>query len=54
MNNTNTLDRKTTDRRERRASAEAFIKKCIRVNRFPILKKIYIEGKLHPIKVGNA
>jgi phosphomethylpyrimidine synthase len=44
-------DRKTTDRRERRAAAEAFIKN-VSGQSFPNSKKIYIEGKLHPIKVG--
>ncbi len=47
----NTTDRKTTDRRERRASAEAFIKN-VSGQSFPNSTKIYIEGKLHPIKVG--
>ncbi|NPA71242.1 MAG: phosphomethylpyrimidine synthase ThiC [Gammaproteobacteria bacterium] len=52
MNTTNqTPDRKATDRRERRASAEAFIKN-VSGQSFPNSKKIYVEGKLHPIKVG--
>ncbi|GKT11621.1 MAG: phosphomethylpyrimidine synthase [Thiomicrorhabdus sp.] len=47
----NTTNHKSTDRRERRAAAEAFIQN-VSGQSFPNSKKIYIEGKLHPIKVG--
>ena len=47
----NPTDRKSTDRRERRASAEAFIQN-VSGQSFPNSKKIYISGKTHDIKVG--
>jgi len=41
----------STDRRQRRAEAEAFIQN-VSGQSFPNSKKIYVEGKLHPIKVA--
>ncbi len=47
----NPTDCKTTDRRERRASAEAFIQN-VSGQSFPNSQKVYVKGKLHPIQVG--
>ena len=41
----------TTDRRQRRAEAEAFIQN-VSGQSFPNSKKIYVDGDIHPIKVG--
>lgn len=41
----------STDRRQRRAEAEAFIQN-VSGQSFPNSKKVYVEGKLHPIKVA--
>ncbi|MDA3808008.1 MAG: phosphomethylpyrimidine synthase ThiC, partial [Thiomicrorhabdus sp.] len=49
--NTNSTERKSTDRRQRRASAEAFIQN-VSGQSFPNSKKLYIAGKTHDIKVG--
>lgn len=38
-------------RRERRQQAEAFLKNFSNLS-FPNSKKVYVEGKMHPIKVG--
>jgi phosphomethylpyrimidine synthase len=38
-------------RRERREQAEAFLKNCSNLT-FPNSSKVYVEGKLHPIKVA--
>ncbi|MDX1352961.1 MAG: phosphomethylpyrimidine synthase ThiC, partial [Thiomicrorhabdus sp.] len=44
-------NQQTPDRRQRRAQAEAFIQN-VSGQSFPNSKKIYVEGKLHPIKVA--
>ena len=41
----------STDRRQRRAEAEAFIQN-VSGQSFPNSKKVYVEGLLHPIKVA--
>ncbi|QCU90753.1 phosphomethylpyrimidine synthase ThiC [Thiomicrorhabdus sediminis] len=41
----------TKSRRQRRAEAEAFIQN-VSGQSFPNSKKVYVEGKIHPIKVG--
>ena len=41
----------STDRRQRRAEAEAFIQN-VSGQSFPNSNKVYVEGKLHPIKVA--
>ncbi len=51
QSNINSTDRKSTDRRERRASAEAFIQN-VSGQSFPNSKKIYVSGITHDIKVG--
>ena len=38
-------------RRERREQAEEFLKNCSNLT-FPNSKKVYVEGKIHPIKVA--
>ena len=48
MNSNNHL---TTDRRSRRAQAEAFIQN-VSGQSFPNSKKVYVEGVLHPIRVA--
>ncbi|WP_040725151.1 phosphomethylpyrimidine synthase ThiC [Thiomicrorhabdus sp. Kp2] len=47
----NTNNHQTTDRRQRRADAEAFIQN-VSGQSFPNSKKVYVAGKLHPIKVA--
>ncbi|WEJ63679.1 phosphomethylpyrimidine synthase ThiC [Thiomicrorhabdus lithotrophica] len=41
----------STDRRQRRAEAEAFIQN-VSGQSFPNSKKVYVDGKLHPIRVA--
>jgi phosphomethylpyrimidine synthase len=49
--NTNKINKKPQTRREKREAAENFLKN-VSDQSFPNSKKVYVEGKIHDIKVG--